>query len=217
MKAVFFDLDGTLLDTLDDLADAANSVLAGEGCPEHPVDAYRFFVGDGMENLMRRAAPQDVDETALARLLRGMKEEYGRGWARKTRPYPGITAMLSNLAQQAMVLAVLSNKPHDLTVLTVRHFFPDTAFAKIQGSPQGGKAKPDPALALGMARELGLAPSEILFLGDSRTDMDTAVAAGMLPAGALWGFRPKSELVAHGARLLLEHPGQLLERITPSK
>lgn len=213
IKAVFFDLDGTLLDTLEDLADAGNLALAARGFPSHPVDAYRFFVGDGMETLMRRAAPPDTDEASLDLLTKAMREQYGRNWARKTRPYAGIVAMLEWLASRSMPMAVLSNKPHEFTLLTVERFFPRTPFALVQGSPEGGRAKPEPAMALSMAKSLGLAPAEVLFMGDSRTDMDTAVAAGMLPAGVLWGFRPKSELLAHGARVLLEEPADLFNYI----
>lgn len=214
MKACFFDLDGTLLDSLEDLADAGNAALASKGYPTHPADAYRYFVGDGMETLIRRAAPQGVEEDVLRLLTQTMRDEYALGWARKTRPYPGITTMLDELRQRGVVLAVLSNKPHEFTELAVRRFFPNTPFARIQGSPKGGRAKPDPALALAMAAELGLAPEEVLFIGDSRTDMDTAVAAGMFPLGVLWGFRPASELTEHGAKALVEDPIQILDSIS---
>ena len=197
--AVIFDLDGTLLDSLDDLADSANAILEEHGFAPHPVDAYRFFVGEGMETLMRRAAPANADESVVRLLLEGMRERYGRHWARKTRPYAGVITMLKGLTALSVPLAVLSNKPHDFTELAVRHFFPETVFARVQGSPKGGRAKPDPSLALGIAADFGLKPERVLFMGDSRIDMDTATAAGMIPAGVLWGFRPKSELLALGA------------------
>ena len=128
-KALIFDLDGTLLDTLDYLADAVNSVLAASSFPTHPNDAYRFFVGEGMETLMRRAATQDADEATIHGLLDAMRTEYGRNWARKTRPYAGIVPLLERLADLRLPLGILSNKPHDFTRLTVRHFFPDIPFA----------------------------------------------------------------------------------------
>lgn len=209
IKAVFFDLDGTLLNSLEDLADTTNTVLAAHGYATHPLDAYRHFIGDGMEKLLRRAAPADIGEERFNQLLIPMREEYGRSWARKTRPYEGIEVMLKKLEDMGILLAVLSNKPHEFALLAVERFFPDAPFAKVQGSPRGGKAKPDPALALAMARDFRLEPAEILFLGDSSTDMDTAVAAGMLPVGALWGFRTREELEKHGARLLLEKPGDI--------
>ena len=204
--AVIFDLDGTLINSLDDLADCANSVLAEKGFAPHPADAYRFFVGEGMETLIRRAAPAGTDDETLCRLVGRMRECYGRGWAKKTRPYEGVEAMLQALAALPLRLAVLSNKPDDLTKATVSHFFPDVAFAGVLGSPPGGRAKPDPALALGLAAAFAVKPERVLFVGDSRTDMITASAAGMFPAGALWGFRPAGELLAHGAKALLETP-----------
>lgn len=217
-EAVFFDLDGTLLNTLDDLADACNAVLAAHGLARHPTDAYRFFVGDGMATLLRRAAGLsergDPEEEALLQSLQtSLREGYSLNWARKTAPYPGILPMLLALRERGLPLAVLSNKPHEMTVLTVGHFFPQVDFAGVQGSPPGGKAKPDPALALELARSLAVPPERVLFLGDSSVDMDTANAAGMIAAGALWGFRPESELIAHGAKLLLRAPQDLLEQV----
>lgn len=211
VKACFFDLDGTLLNTLEDLADCGNRALVDSGFAEQPVQDYRFFVGDGMETLMRRAAPPDTDSTALARLTERMREEYSRNWARKTAPYPGIAVLLEKLSARGMPLGILSNKPHDFTLLTVEHFFPNVSFSLIQGSPKGGRAKPEPTLALSMAETLGIHPAEVLFIGDSSTDMDTAVAAGMHPVGVLWGFRPEEELVAHGAKTLLARPEELLK------
>ena len=211
MKAVFFDLDGTLIDSLEDLAGAVNTVLAGAGYAEHPVDAYKYFIGDGMETLLRRAVPSDIDDSAYLGLVDVLREEYARSWAGKTRLYPGIASMLSGLEEKGIKLAILSNKPHEFALVTVEHFFPDTPFAVVQGSPRGSKAKPDPALALSMARSLGLEPAEVLFMGDSGTDMKTAVAAGMLPVGVLWGFRTAEELTAHGARALLERPEQVFD------
>lgn len=208
--AVIFDLDGTLINSLDDLADCANSVLGEKGFAPHPADAYRFFVGEGMETLIRRAAPAGTDDETLRRLVARMRECYGRGWAEKTRPYEGVGAMLQALSALSLPLAVLSNKPDDLTKATVGHFFPDVPFAGVLGSPPGGRAKPDPALALGVAAAFNVKPEQVLFVGDSRTDMLTATAAGMFPAGVLWGFRPADELLAHGAKTLLETPERVV-------
>ena len=213
IQALIFDLDGTLLNSLDDLADCANTVLAEQGFAAHPVDAYRFFVGNGVEHLMRRAAPDNTPEPVLARLVQAMREEYGQHWARKSKVYDGIQPMLRTIAARPLPMAVLSNKPHELTEITVRHFFPDIPFARIQGSPRGGRAKPDPTLALAIAAHLGAEPEHTLFIGDSCTDMLTATAAGMIPTGVLWGFRPESELLAHGAKILLEQPETLFGHI----
>ena len=163
-----------------------------------------------METLIRRAAPAGTDDETLRRLVMRMRECYGRGWAEKTRPYEGVGAMLQALSALSLPLAVLSNKPDDLTKMTVGHFFPDIPFAGVLGSPPGGRAKPDPTLALGVAAAFNVKPEQALFVGDSRTDMITATAAGMFPAGALWGFRPADELLAHGARALLETPERVV-------
>ena len=204
--AIFFDLDGTLLDSIDDVADTTNAALAAQGFPTHPAKAYCFFIGDGIENMLRRAAPEGTDEVMIMHLVDQARAAYDKQWANKTTPYDGILPMLDKLQALPVTLAVLSNKPHDFTVAMIEHFFPHVPFAKVQGSPKGSKAKPDPTLALQMAKDLNVTPEQVLFMGDSRTDMDTAVAAGMLPAGALWGFRPESELVAHGAQVLLAEP-----------
>ena len=212
-SAVIFDLDGTLINSLDDLADTTNDALRAFGLPVHPVDPYRYFVGDGIETMVRRAAPANTDESLIAQITERAKQEYTAHWARKTRPYDGIMDMLVALAARNIPLMVLTNKRHHFTLEVMAHFFPETPFAHIQGSPPGGTAKPDPTLALAMAKDLGLAPENILFLGDTRVDMNTATNAGMHPVGALWGFRPKSELVENGAKLLLEHPMDLFQHI----
>ena len=212
-KAVIFDLDGTLLDSLADIADSANSVLAANGLPTHPYDAYRFFVGEGVENMLQQAVPEGTPKDVFLGLLRQMKERYGNNWATKTHPYEGIQSLLATLAGRGIPLAVLSNKPHEITVATVKHFCPNCPFSAVIGSPAGGKAKPDPTLALQIAAEFSLPPESIAFMGDSKTDMQTATAAGMIPVGVLWGFRPESELLAHGARVVLRAPGELLEHL----
>ena len=211
VKALVFDLDGTLLDTLEDLADAVNAVLEGAGFAPHPVDAYRYFVGSGLETMLRRAAPEGTDDGTLAGLALSFREVYAKHWEAKTRPYTGVEAMLEALVKTGLPFAVLSNKPHDFTQLCVRRFFPSVTFTAVQGSPKGGRAKPDPAMALALARDFSVAPGEVLFVGDSSVDMDTATAAGMIPAGALWGFRTESELVEHGARVLLAKPSEILD------
>ena len=212
-SAVFFDLDGTLLDSVRDLADATNSALRAFNLPEHPVHAYNYFVGDGFEMLIQRAAPENAEPELRQRVMEQAREAYRQNWAKTSKPYKGIPEMLAALQKRAMPLAVLSNKPHEFTLLTMRHFFPSIRFACIQGSPPGLKAKPDPALALTMLRELGLEAHKVLFMGDTNVDMLTAVNAGMIPVGVLWGFRPEEELRQHGARLVLSQPAEILEYI----
>ncbi|HAH06996.1 MAG TPA: HAD family hydrolase [Elusimicrobia bacterium] len=205
-RAVLFDLDGTLLDTLDDIADSMNAALAVLGQPVHPVEAYRFFVGDGVETLARRTvASGPSDEAAEA-----FRAEYARRWDKKTRPYDGIPELLDALAGRGVGMAVLSNKPDDFTRMAVERYFPGAAFSAVRGMRPGGPKKPDPAAALDIAGGAGLEPAEFVYLGDTDTDMRTARAAGMHPVGALWGFRPAKELLDNGAQELLSAPRELL-------
>lgn len=215
-QAVIFDLDGTLLDSLEDLADSMNHVLAAAGLPTHAVAAYRFFVGDGVEMLVRRAAPEERADTAtLARLAIAMREEYDRRATSKTRPYPGIPELLDELSARGLPVAILSNKPHDATRHVVARLLPRWRFAAVQGVLPEIPRKPDPAGALALAARLHLAPGEVLYVGDTDTDMRTARAAGMRAVGVLWGFRPGAELTAAGAQFLVATPADILPLLGP--
>lgn len=211
LRAIIFDLDGTLLDTLEDLADAMNSVLAETRLPTHPVAAYRYFVGDGIEMLVRRSLPFEVpDERELARFVELARRAYAERWSCKTRPYPGVPEMVRAFAGAGFRLAVLSNKPDDAAHAVVRTFLPGIDFEVVLGATPTRPKKPDPAAALEVAERIGVPPAEIAFMGDTSVDMRTAVAAGMFPIGALWGFRTAEELIDSGARLLVTAPGDLL-------
>ncbi len=217
-KAVIFDLDGTLLDSLADLADAMNAVLEGNRLPTHPVDAYRYFVGDGIAQLVRRALPFEVaDEADLDRFVVEMKREYRQRWACRTRPYPGILQMLDALGRAGLQLAVLSNKPDDATRELVKELLPGAAFRRVVGAGPETPRKPDPAAALEIAADLKLDPPEVVFVGDSAIDMQTAVGAGMFPAAVLWGFRPRAELAAAGAMRFFEHPADVSAWLSQGK
>jgi phosphoglycolate phosphatase len=211
IHAVLFDLDGTLLDTLDDLADSANLALRRLGLPEHPVEAYKQFIGDGIENLVRRAVPEDRrDPATLAECMKLTREHYATGWAKKTRRYDGISELLDALTCRGIPMAVFSNKPDEFTQLCVTLLLAAWRFEVVLGAMPTLAKKPDPAGALLIAERLRLQPEEIVYLGDTGTDMQTAVAAGMFPVGALWGFRAADELLAHGAQRLIEQPLDLL-------
>jgi len=208
-KAVVFDMDGTLLDTLEDLADAMNRVLAARGLPVHPVDAYRLFVGSGARNLVMRTLPQDRADMAPG-CLQDFLREYESNWQVKTRLYDGVADLLDALRAKRIPMAVLTNKPQEFAELCMGAFLSDWDFALTLGQMPGVPVKPDPAGPRQVIRHLGVEPQEILYLGDTDVDMQTATGAGMFPVGVTWGFRSEEELKASGAAAILHHPMELL-------
>lgn len=212
MKAVIFDLDGTLLDTLDDIADEANGVLRGMGFPEHPREAYKLFVGEGMTFLAERALPPGHrDPATIVAWSSRVKAAFVEGWPGKTRPYEGIPELLDELVRRGMKMAILSNRPEELVNLMVREMLSHWALDPIVGAGRSGPPKPEPAEAIAIAKAFGVDPSACIFLGDSNVDMQASSSAGMFPVGALWGFRTAEELTACGAKRLIRDPGELLE------
>jgi len=210
-KAVIFDLDGTLLDTIEDLADSMNFVLESAGFRGYPAEDYKYFVGSGMRHLITRVLPEHVQtEENIEYFQAKIEEEYRKRSNIRTKPYKGIPELLKGLEASGIPMSVLSNKPHDLTVLTINEYFPGHRFAAILGARPDVPKKPDPASALGIASILNLPPSEIVYLGDTGIDMMTSKAAGMFAVGALWGFRTADELVENGADALIEKPEDLL-------
>jgi len=210
-QAVLFDLDGTLLDTVQDLADSVNIVLRRFGFPEHGTESYKYFVGDGVDQLAHRALPENHrDEATVTKCIKAIREEYSRRWANNTRPYEGIPELLDTLTARNTRMAILSNKPDDSTKATVSKLLPDWHFDPIVGASPSVPMKPDPEGALNIARSLNIPPNSFLYLGDTGTDMRTACAAGMYPVGALWGFRKADELTESGAKTIIKDPGELL-------
>jgi phosphoglycolate phosphatase len=210
--AVIFDLDGTLLDTIADIAASMNAVLAGLGLPLHDHEAYKRFVGDGVEELVVRALPTGWSGPAgIPGLADAYRSRYAERWAEHSRPYPGVPALLRRLQEMGVRLAVLSNKTDHFAREMVAALLPDWRFDRVAGARPDVPTKPDPAAALALAGELGAEPSRIVFLGDSDIDMRTAVAAGMFPVAALWGFRSREILRASGARMLVDRPEDLLQ------
>lgn len=211
-EAVVFDLDGTLVDSLRDLADSANAALARFGYPEHPLSSYRAFVGEGARLLMERALPGERrDPGTIDALVGAMLEDYSLRREATTVLYRGIAELLDELRDRGLALAILSNKPHDHTLAIAASLLGAWPFATVRGSRPEVPRKPDPTGALAIASELGVEPGRCLYLGDTGIDMVTATAAGMYPVGVLWGFRDAEELRASGARRLLAHPAELLE------
>lgn len=212
-RAVVFDLDGTLADSLADLAASGNELLAAYGKPPHPVDAYRYLVGNGSRILIERLLPgekEDFLEEALARY----KAIYGRSLLRQTKPYPGILVLLAALKKRQIPMAVCTNKHPSAAETVLQTLFPPQTFSTYVGERPGVPRKPDPANLLYVLEKLGVPPAETAYLGDTSVDMETAVRAGALPVGVLWGFRDKAELLASGAEVLLAHPADLLTKVT---
>ena len=217
-QAILFDLDGTLLDTLADIACAANAGLRALGFPTHPVESYRRFVGDGAGCLALRVMPEDhQDEDTVERCRKVIAAEYAKCWADNTKPYPGIPELLAELHERRIPMAVLSNKPHNSTRTVVEGYFPDHYFQIVRGSLPSVPIKPNPAGALQIAEELDILPGRFVYVGDTDTDMRTAVAAGMFPAGALWGFRTEEELRTNGAKVLLKTPKEIMKLFNSTK
>jgi phosphoglycolate phosphatase len=213
-EAVIFDLDGTLVDSLADIGESMNEVLAEMALPPHPLDSYRTFVGDGITVLACRALPPDRrSEESVAAAAARMGEIYRGRLTKKSRPYDGIERLLDELAARSVRTAVLSNKRHDLTVRLVSVLFGDRRFEAVLGHRDGVAKKPAPASAVEIAGLLGLEPARILYVGDTAVDMQTATAAGMPGAGAAWGFRPEAELTEAGATIILRHPLDVLSYV----
>ena len=211
-RAVLFDLDGTLLNTLQDIANSVNKGLRQLGFPQHELDAYKYLVGEGRTVLATLALPENHrDEVTIHNLLDYINEEYALHWADNTRPYPGIPELLDALSADGIKIAVLSNKADDLTKTNVSMMLSQWHFASIVGADSSVPNKPDPTSALHIASHLNIKPAEFLYLGDSGIDMQTANRAGMYPIGALWGFRSTAELLDSGAKALIEHPLELLK------
>jgi phosphoglycolate phosphatase len=211
MQAVLFDLDGTLLDTLSDIAISANQVRVELGLIPHPIEAYRYFVGNGVARLITRAFPPcSLRGPGLRARMRRFEKIYGEHCLDAARPYPGITRMLDGVVRLGLPMAVISNKPQRLTERCVAELLPRWRFAAVRGARPGMPLKPDPAGPLAAARALGARPERIAYLGDSGVDMLSAASAGMFPVGALWGFRDAAELKRFGARALIRRPQEFL-------
>jgi len=210
-KAILFDVDGTLLNTLEDLSDAVNRVLAGKGFPTHKLEAYRYFIGDGSAMLITRALPEEKrNDDTIRSCIEIFIEDYGRNWNVRTKPYDGVTEMLDALMARGLKIAALSNKPHEFTKRCVNDLLPNWTFEVVLGYRDAVPLKPDPASALEVAKRLNIPPVDFLFLGDSAVDMKTAIAAGMYPVGVLWGYRSIEELQENGAQALIERPLEIL-------
>ena len=214
-KAVIFDLDGTLVDSLADLSDSVNLMLESYGFPTHEMEQYRYFVGNGSKKLMERTLPRDKAASAefVEEALAKYKAIYKERLLEKTRPYNGVRELLEELKSRGIPLGVCTNKHNDAALTIVKILFAPGTFEEVLGDRPGFPKKPNPATPLEIASHLGVKPDEVAYLGDTSVDMETAVHAGFLPVGVLWGFRPEEELVKSGAKVLLKAPLELLEKV----
>jgi phosphoglycolate phosphatase len=210
-NAILFDLDGTLLDTLQDLAESTNRALQQMGYPTHPVEAYKYFVGDGVKTLIERALPEHARQPdKKSQCLELARLDYSRCWSANTKPYPGIIEMLERLQERKVPMVIFSNKPDEFTKEMVAQILGDFDFEVVCGAREGYPIKPDPMVALQIAEMLGVAADEFIYLGDTNTDMQTANTAGMYAVGVLWGFREADELLNSGAKIVIEKPAEVL-------
>ena len=213
IKAVLFDLDGTLVNSLTDLADSTNFALEKLGYPTHETEKYKYFVGDGIPMLIKRALPEgERTKETQAQCLELFMSRYREHYFDKTDAYDGIKELLLGLKSEGFKIAVISNKAQEMAQKVVSKVFGDI-FDSVAGKREDYKAKPDPALMLEIIGELGVTPESCVLIGDSGMDMAAAVNAKVTGIGVLWGFREKPELIRNGAKFIASRPSQILDII----
>ncbi len=209
---VIFDFDGTLADTLPDITNAVNAGLTHFGMEAQPRSAVRDWIGEGLPTLCQRAlrgaAGIPIDE-----MVKVVTTHYGRHRLDETAPFAGVPELLDELTRRGIPIAILTNKPHDHTIAMTAKLFARWPFTAVEGYRVEDRRKPDPRTALEIIAGMGLTPDRVMMVGDSFTDMETAVNAGMIPVGATWGYRARHELIEAGARHLIDEPGALLTLI----
>lgn len=213
-KAIIFDLDGTLLNTLGDLSDSINRILINEGFPDHNEEEIQSFIGHGSKSLIYNALPTDKrDNYSVQNYYESFLVDYNQNYYKKTYPYEGVIEMLGEITKQGIAMTVLSNKPESLVKKCINKLLSDWKFDIIIGSNDSLPLKPDPAGALFISEKLNIPPAEFLFLGDSVVDIQTALSAGMFSIGALWGFQP-NDLIGCDAHALINHPMEIIKYLT---
>ena len=214
-KAAIFDMDGTLTDTLADLHDSVNEMLDHYNFPRRTLDEVRQFVGNGARKLMFRALPAEKisDENFVDEALNFYNESYARNCLKKVQPYDGIMNVLKILEEKKIPLAICTNKQHFAAVEIAEKTLAPIKFFCVSGDEPGRPRKPDPTRALEIAKKICAAPEEIAYFGDTAIDIETAINAGFLPVGVTWGFRSRSELENSGAKIIVDHPREILEQI----
>ena len=211
-SGVIFDMDGTIVDTLEDIAASMNKALKKIGFPELPIEGYLDKVGWGIERLAFLSLPEEERQTETpSRLAEQALLFYAEAPLVYTRPYPGIPELISALRQRKIKIAVLTNKPDPVAQKVAAGLFPSGSFDRVQGGAPGKALKPDPESVWELLVELNLTPSDIIFAGDSEVDIKTAVSSGCFPLGVAWGYRSREAITNAGARLIIEKPEELLE------
>lgn len=210
-KAVIFDLDGTLLNTLDDIADTVNDILSSKNIRPFQTEDYKYFVGEGLVSLFQKVTDGKCDDQQIKEYCELFNEAYSKSWNRKTCLYLGIGDMLDRLKELNLVIGVLSNKPHQFTKQYVDNFFKPYDIYPCFGQREGVPKKPDPTGLYEIAELLEIEPQEIIYVGDSSIDMLTGKASGAFTIGVSWGFRTVRELKMHGADAIIDKPMELIE------
>ncbi len=213
IKALIFDLDGTLLNSLIDIMDSVNIVLQENNLPVHTLDDYKMFIGNGIEVLAKKALQDKYSHIDFDKFLARVKEIYSKRQILKTKPYDGIIDMLKTLNEQKIKIAILSNKPNEFTQQVVSHFFNDINFDIILGSRNDVPRKPNPQAVFEIIEKLKLEKQQTFFVGDTSTDMQTGKNAGLKTIGVSWGFRSVKELQENGADFIVNKPNEILELI----
>lgn len=207
---VIFDLDGTLLNTIADLAAAANYSLERCGFPTHSPEAYPYFVGNGVTKLLERVLPEDVRTAENVKLLSGyFRDYYGSHLYDHTQPYPGVPEMLVALRERGVKVAVASNKYQQAVERLIHHFFPNVEWVAIEGQKEGVPVKPDPSIVFEILSKSPTPKSRVLYVGDSGVDMETARRACVTSVGVTWGFRPERELREYYADRLVYRANEI--------
>ena len=210
-KLVIFDLDGTLLDTIADLAESANHALKQLGYPTRDVETIRTFVGNGVNKLLFRALPdEEKTEENMMRMRTHFVPYYDAHNADLSAPYPGIVALLEELQAKGLRMAIASNKYQEATAKLVKHYFPMIDFVEVLGQREGINVKPDPTIVFDILQKAGVSKEETLYVGDSGVDMQTAINAGVDAIGVTWGFRPRTELEDFHPMGLIDQAEELL-------
>ncbi len=208
-KAVIFDLDGTLLDTLEDLADSVNEMLRKFSCPERTIEEIRSFVGNGMKKLVERSVSEDFDLKNLGSAYEFFRLSYARNMQNKTKPYDGILKCLEELKENGIITVVTSNKNDDAVKNLCKEYFGDLLTLSV-GAKEGVPSKPNPEMVISAMREIGAEKEECIFVGDSDTDILTAKNAGLKSVGVLWGFRNREILEKAEADFVISHPCEIV-------